>query len=200
MHLVPFGEFVPLRPLVEKYFTVRPEDIQPGAQRKALQYGTHRLGIGICFESTFPAISRDYTQQDVQALVFITNDAWFHQTSAVRQHLNHARFRAIEAGLPVARTAGTGISAFIAPDGRLLTEIPTYTAGMRARAIPPGIGGTLYTQFGWLFGPIALFVCLLLVLFIPGCAHFPINSPVVRWTRWTDLSTIPHSIMNFIPT
>ncbi len=165
MHLVPFGEFVPLREFVQRYFIVRPIDIRPGELRKTLPFGSHRLGVGICFESTFADVSREYARLGAQMLVIITNDAWFHQTSAVRQHLNHARFRAIETGLPVARTAATGISAFIAPDGRLLEEIPTYTEGMCARSLPPGIPGTCYTRCGWLFAPGALLAALVLALF-----------------------------------
>lgn len=164
MHLVPFGEFVPLRDFVQKYFIVRPNDIRPGTTRNTLPFGMHRLGVNICFESTFSDVSRQYARLGAQVLVIITNDAWFHQTSAVRQHLNHARFRAIESGLPVARVAATGISAFIAPDGRLLEEIPTYTAGMRARSLPPGTAGTCYSHFGWLFAPGALLAALLLAL------------------------------------
>lgn len=182
MHLVPFGEFVPLRSFVQKYFIVRPTDIRPGAIRKIMPFGTHRLGVGICFESTFSAVSREYARLGAQVLVIITNDAWFHQTLVVRQHLNHARFRAIETGLPVARTAATGISAFVAPDGRLLEEIPTYTAGMRARSLPPGIPGTCFTLCGWLFAPAALLAALLLALlgFLQGRKGAEGNSTAQR--------------------
>lgn len=164
MHLVPFGEFVPLRQFVSKYYTVRPNDIIPGLQRQTLPLGTHRMGVAICFESTFPDIAREYVRQQAHVLIVITNDAWFHQTNAVRQHLNHARFRAIETGLPVARAAGTGISAFIAPDGRLLAAIPTYTAGMRTMSLPPGTPGTLFSKVGWLFGPGCLLAGLALAI------------------------------------
>jgi len=164
MHLVPFGEFVPLRSFVSKYYIVRPDDIRPGEKRATIPLGSHRVGVAICFESTFPSIAREYARLGAQALVIITNDAWFHQTCAVRQHLNHARFRAIETGLPVARVAGTGISAFIAPDGRLLDAIPTYTAGTRTRSIPPGVPGTVYSRIGWLFGPFCLGMSLVLAI------------------------------------
>jgi apolipoprotein N-acyltransferase len=164
VHLVPFGEFVPLRRVVVDWlhFTVRERDILPGAGHQPLALGPHRLGVGICFESTFPEIARAYANRGAGLLIFITNDAWFHQTSAVRQHFNHARFRAIETGLPVARAANTGISGFIAPDGRILDEIPVYTGGARARVLHAGVPGTPCARGGWLVGPVALLLALLL--------------------------------------
>jgi len=166
VHLVPFGEFVPLRALVVNmlHFTVRDTDIIPGAGHLPLSLGPHRFGVGICFESSMPEISREYANRGARMLIFITNDAWFHETSAVCQHLNQARFRALETGLPVARAANTGISAFIAPDGQVLEEIPVYTTGYRTRAFPDSTPGTLYTYFGWLTGPLCLGCGLILVI------------------------------------
>jgi len=164
MHLVPFGEFVPFRPLVAKYYSVRDEDLTPGAARKPLREAGIPLGVGICFESTFPDVARQYARQGAGLLIYITNDAWFHLTAAGRQHFNHARFRALETGLPVARTASTGISGFIAPDGHILDEIPLDREGARARDLPAGIPGTLDTAGGWLFGPVCFFLALALAV------------------------------------
>ncbi len=166
VHLVPFGEFVPLRTVVVNWlhFVVRDSDIVPGAGHHALVVGPHRLGVGICFESTFPEIARAYAHQGATLLVYITNDAWFHETSGVRQHFNHARFRAIETGLPVARAAITGISGFIAPDGAILDEIPVYTGGARACTLRAGVPGTPCTRGGWLCGPFTLLLALALAL------------------------------------
>lgn len=166
VHLVPFGEFVPMRPLVERFYTVRAHDIQPGAGHAPLTQTGLPIGVGICFESTFTDIARQYADRGTRLLVFITNDAWFHQLAGGRQHFNHARFRALETGLPVARAASTGISGFIAPDGRILGDIPTYREGALARDLPAGQPGTLYTHGGWLFGPAVLLVVL--VLFVLG--------------------------------
>jgi apolipoprotein N-acyltransferase len=168
IHLVPFGEFVPFRPLVNALRKiglvpdVRDDDLQRGNGWHPLQFGAHRLGVGICFESTFASIARAYAAQGANYLIYITNDAWFQQTAAVRQHFNHARFRALETGLPVVRVASTGISGFIAPDGRILAEIPTYVAGTCRMDIPEGTPGTVYTRGGWLFAPLCLLAALLL--------------------------------------
>ncbi|MHB9025692.1 MAG: apolipoprotein N-acyltransferase [Armatimonadota bacterium] len=164
IHLVPFGEFVPFRSFVARFYTVRATDILPGERRETLRLDDHALGVGICFESTFAEIARYYARHGATLLIYITNDAWFHRTSAVRQHFNHARFRALETGLPVARAAGTGISGFIAPNGRVLKEIPTYTAGAATVTMPAGVPGTIYSRAGWLFGPLCLLVSLGLLL------------------------------------
>ena len=171
MHLVPFGEFVPLRELVTRYYTVRPIDIQPGRSRQPLIGTGHPFGVGICFESTFAEIARESARQGAHLLVYITNDAWFHQTAAGRQHYNQARFRALETGLPVARAASTGISGFIAPDGGSRDEIPTYQPGTRTRFIPDGTPGTLTTAIGWIFGPLCLLLALALALVGKFFAH-----------------------------
>lgn len=164
IHLVPFGEFVPMRKLVTRFYTVRENDLTRGDGWKVLDVEKHRFGMGICFESIFPAIARAYARQGAHYLVYITNDAWFHRTSAVRQHFNHARFRALETGLPVIRTAGTGISGFIAPDGHIISEIPTYTAGTRTLRLSEGTAGTFYTRIGWLFAPFCFFAALALLI------------------------------------
>lgn len=165
IHLVPFGEFVPMRQFVQRWYSVRDDDILPGASWRPLHIGVHPVGVGICFESTLPDIARTYANQGAQYLIYITNDAWFHQTSAVRQHYNCSRFRALETGLPIVRVAGTGISGFIAPDGQSIHEIPTYQQGTYSYSLPTGTAGTVYTLFGWAFGPLCLLISLLL------CAH-----------------------------
>ncbi|HEX2951275.1 MAG TPA: apolipoprotein N-acyltransferase [Armatimonadota bacterium] len=164
IHLVPFGEFVPFRSLVSRFYTVRSDDLTRGSGWIPLQLNDKRLGVGVCFESTFPSIARDYANRHANYLIYITNDAWFHETSAVRQHFNHARFRAIETGLPVVRTASTGISGIIAPDGAVQREIPTYATGTQTVRVPIGIPGTVYTTFGWLFAPLCFVASMLLLI------------------------------------
>lgn len=164
IHLVPFGEYVPGRAVISKLFTVRPNDITSGPEHKIINDTGHPFGTAICFESTFSDISREYASKGARMLVIITNDAWFQRTNAVRLHFNHARFRAIENGLPVARTASCGISAFIAPDGRILgDEIPVYATGTRTAFIPDGTPGTLFTRVGWMFGPLCALLMLLYI-------------------------------------
>ena len=164
IHLVPFGEYVPGRAIISKMFTVRPNDITSGPGHNTVNETGHSFGTAICFESTFSDISREYANKGARMLVVITNDAWFQRTNAVRIHFNHARFRAIETGLPVSRVASCGVSAFIAPNGQVVSgEIPIYTEGTRTAFIPDGTPGTAFTAVGWLFGPLCVLLMLLYI-------------------------------------
>lgn len=162
IHLVPFGEFVPFRKFAEKHFQVRGNDIIPGKRRFVFTQTGTPFGVGICFESAQPDISRWYAKNGAKMLYFITNDAWFHTTPAIQQHFNQSRYRAIENGLPVIRCASTGISGFISPAGDIIDQIPVNEKGVKTGKISPGSGNTPYTKFGWLFGPFALLASLIL--------------------------------------
>ena len=164
VHLVPFGEYVPLRPLVERYYTVREQDIVAGEDWIPLEVNHLRIGVAICFESANERIARAYVRQQARYLIYITNDAWFHRSAAVQQHFNHARFRALESGLPVIQVASSGISGAIAPDGHVLTKIPTYVRGFKTINLPGGMPGTIYSKIGWLFAPCCAGIVLLLTL------------------------------------
>ncbi|OPZ87432.1 MAG: Apolipoprotein N-acyltransferase [bacterium ADurb.Bin429] len=165
VHLVPFGEYVPfVRSLIDRFYSIRRTDVVPGDGYRLLRVDGNPLGVGICFESTFSGIARVYGKQGARHLIYLTNDAWFHRTAAVRQHFNQARFRAIETGLPVARCASTGISGFIAPDGRVVQELPVYTRGALTHRVYDGVPGTVYTAWGWLVGPLCLLATIIMLL------------------------------------
>jgi apolipoprotein N-acyltransferase len=124
VHLVPFGEYVPARrwlPFLDRY-NVREVDFAAGAVHRLLQTEAMTLGPMICFESTFPRISREHVRRGAQVLVIITNDAWFGRSGAAAQHRQIAVLRAVETNRWVVRGASTGISSIIAPDGRIVAE------------------------------------------------------------------------------
>ena len=128
VHLVPFGEYVPGRswlPLLRRY-PIRDFDFAAGSVPRMLQAGTVTIGPMICFESIFPSISWDLCERGAQVVVVITNDAWFGRTAAAEQHRQIAVLRAVETGRWVLRGASTGISAIIAPDGRIVAEAGLY--------------------------------------------------------------------------
>lgn len=156
-HLVPFGEYVPLKWLLfflEK-LVVGIGDFKPGQGPMTLSLPdpTNKLdasiGVPICFEIIFPDLVRHMAKEGANVLVTLTNDAWFGDSSAPYQHFSMAVFRAVENHLAVARAANTGISGLIGPDGRILTQTPIFTeqavtGSIPIRTSPP----TFYTQYG----------------------------------------------------
>jgi apolipoprotein N-acyltransferase len=160
IHLVPFGEYVPLGrylPFINK-LVVGIGDFSPGTIKPL---GPHPVGVLVCFEGIFPELARDYVREGSRLLVNITNDAWFGRSSAPAQHLAMTRFRALENRIWVARAANTGISALIAPSGRLTLETPIFETLAVAGSVGLGAQPTFYTRYGDLL-PI---LCLLIGIF-----------------------------------
>ncbi|MCK5747784.1 MAG: apolipoprotein N-acyltransferase, partial [Oricola sp.] len=122
-----------------------------GPGPETFEVGGTRFSPMICYEAIFPRAS--YPAGDrPEWLVVVTNDAWFGDSSGPRQHLDMARLRSIETGLPMARSANTGISALIDGKGRVLARIPLYEAGRIDAPLPPALPRPLYDRVGdWLF-------------------------------------------------
>jgi apolipoprotein N-acyltransferase len=125
VHLVPYGEYVPLRrffPFISK-LVVGIGDFRGGPGYEPLRmhgsHGRRRLGVMICYEGILPEAGRTYRQRGADLLVNITNDAWFGNTSAPHQHLSMTVFRAVENRLFLIRAANTGISAIVDPTGMI---------------------------------------------------------------------------------
>ncbi len=124
VHLVPFGEYVPLRKILSPWINVLSQmgDILPGAGLIPLDMEGSKLGITICYESIFPEIARELKNQGAQILINLTNDGWYLDTAAPYQHFLMNRLRAIENRLPLVRSANTGISAIIDPLGNITSQ------------------------------------------------------------------------------
>jgi len=123
-HLVPFGEYVPLKkflpflaPLVEAV-----GDFSPGSIEHPLAWQQAKIGVLICFESVFPEISRQWVLAGANVLVNLTNDAWYGKSSAPQQSLAMAVLRAVEARRSLIRSANTGISVFVTPAGTIARQ------------------------------------------------------------------------------
>ena len=126
IHLVPFGEYIPLKKIFGFLETVVPiGEFTAGKDYKVFTTGNRqtKFSVLICFEDVFPELSRRFVKKDVDFLVNITNDAWFKKTSAPYQHLQASVFRAIENRVFLMRSANTGVSAFIAPSGRIISQV-----------------------------------------------------------------------------
>jgi apolipoprotein N-acyltransferase len=115
----------------------------------------------ICYEIVFPGEAVPAGERPGW-LVNLTNDGWFGQSSGPYQHLQQARVRAIEEGLPLVRAANTGVSAVIDPLGRFVRSLPLGTEGVLDSALPQPVVPTPYVRFG--DGPVALVMLLALAL------------------------------------
>jgi len=154
VHLVPFGEYVPMKrflPFVQR-LVVSVGDFLAGEKVAPLNFPKAAAGVLICFESIFPELGRAMTKQGATLLVNLTNDAWYGMSSAPFQHFSMAVFRAVENRRPMVRAANTGISAFILPNGKIMEQSGLFTEALLTKEIPlPGPALTLYTRYGDLF-------------------------------------------------
>ena len=152
-HLVPFGEYVPLGKLL--FFVGRlvefAGDFVPGTDISPIPFNSQALGILICYEGIFPYLSRRAIQNGATAFVNITNDAWYGPTSAPYQHMEIARWRAIEFRRPLIRAANTGISTVVDVTGRLCGTIPLNEQGFLVCRVQPADVPTFYCKWGDLF-------------------------------------------------
>lgn len=150
-HLVPFGEYLPLRPWLEAI----------GLRQLTSQRGDHSTGPAdsrfsasvlpmvaplICYEAIFPYLSAG--QPRPAWLVNLTNDGWFGRSLGPYQHLAQARLRAIEQGLPMIRSANTGVSAAFDGHGRQLAALGLGKEGWFHIALPEALPPTLFARFG----------------------------------------------------
>ena len=162
-HLVPYGEYLPMRPLLSAIGLSRlaPGDLDfdsgPGPRNLALP-GFGVMGVQICYEIIFSGEVADRNHRP-DFIFNPSNDAWFGRWGPP-QHLAQARLRAAEEGLPVIRATPTGISAVIDADGRLLDSLPWQTAGRIDTHIPPAREPTIFSRTGNIL-PVALGVLLL---------------------------------------
>ena len=161
MHLVPFGEYVPLRGLLFFVEKLVPGmgDFTAGKEPKIFPLSGGGFGVLICFEAIFPELARTYRSRGANFLVNITNDAWFGKTAAPYQHLAMAKVRAVENGVYLVRAANTGISALVSPEGMVLRSSPLFTQDRIVGIIKMVERKTVYARAGDLFA----WLCLTLV-------------------------------------
>ena len=165
VHLVPYGEYVPLRrlfPFISK-LVQGVGDFGTGKGYVPLAMDGRQIGILICYEGIFAEAGRTYRRNGAELLVNITNDAWFGRTSAPYQHLSMTVFRAVENRLYLIRAANTGISAIIDPLGRIVSRTGLFEKATLRGEMRFMDGGTFYSAWGDIF----VFACgILLVVFI----------------------------------
>jgi apolipoprotein N-acyltransferase len=185
IHLVPFGEYVPLknffffvhrfapRPIGDfaggKEFTVLKFPLERSVKEKDYNWRlVKKIGFGclICFEDIFPDLARGFVKNNAGFLVNMTNDAWFGKSSAAYQHAQASVFRAVENRVNVIRAANTGLSCFIDQKGRIISRVSNlgkdlFVDGFKTQEIILSRTRTIYTVYGDIFAYLCIFFTIL---------------------------------------
>ncbi len=157
-HLVPFGEYVPLKKILPFLAPVVEAvgDFSPGAIDQPLACQNARIGVLICFESIFPDIARKWVGVGANLLVNLTNDAWYGRSSAPHHSLAMTVLRAVETRRSLVRAANTGFSGFIDPLGRVQRVSPLFERWAEVADVVLMEEETLFVRGGYLFAPLCL--------------------------------------------
>ena len=169
VHLVPFGEYMPFHDILSKlpFMKIITGDIgfDSGKEINSIYTKVGNARIAICYEIIFPE-EINPNNEKLDLIINITNDAWFGNSSGPFQHFNSSRFRAIEQGIPVFRSANTGISAIIDPYGRIIDKIELGKKGSIFSPLPKKTLETYYSKVGdFLFFGV-LILTLLIMIFL----------------------------------
>ncbi|MCR4297300.1 MAG: apolipoprotein N-acyltransferase [Gallionella sp.] len=151
-HLVPFGEFIPLRPLLGWFINgvldIPMGDLARGDMRQApLDVAGQRVAANICYEDVFgEEIIRALPQATL--LVNFTNDAWYGHSHAAAQHNQISQLRALETGRMMLRATNTGVTSIIGADGKVLQQLPQHREGVLLGTAQGYDGITPYVRWG----------------------------------------------------
>ena len=163
MHLVPFGEYIPLRGLLPFVKTVVPIDVpfSSGSEYKLFEHEGHKFGVVICYEDVFPGLVRKFVAKGAVFIVNISNEGWFFKSAEADQHLAIARCRAIENRVGLVRGTNSGISCLIDPAGRVQKVIEhdgerKLVEGWLTGRVTLGEGGAVYTRIGDTFALVCI--------------------------------------------
>ncbi|MFH0960842.1 MAG: apolipoprotein N-acyltransferase [Pseudomonadota bacterium] len=171
IHLVPFGEYMPLSWILPlgPGIAAREEDYSAGRVMTVMNVnGFPPFSVLICYEAIFPNLSRTAVNSGAKVLVNITNDGWFGDSAAPYQHLAMAGFRAIENRVWLFRAANTGVSAVFDPGGRLLAWLSLMERGQLVQSVPSSPkAGSFYTRNGDVFA--WTISCLLILFTLTSC-------------------------------
>ena len=149
--LVPFGEYVPLQNWLRgliRFFDLPMSQFSPGPNTQAmLSFDDLKVAPFICYEVVYPdLVARGARKADL--LVTISNDSWFGDSIGPLQHLQMARFRALETGREMLRGTNNGVTAFIDHQGGIRTALPQFEAATLQGQITPRSGDTPFMRFG----------------------------------------------------
>lgn len=170
IHLVPFAEYLPYRdsfPWPSRFIS-KAGHYLPGKEYTLFDINRAQCGVLICWENIFPDLFRNFVKGGAQFMVNITNEAWFGETAAPYQFVAMSVFRAVENRVAVIRSANTGISCFIDPNGKIIGTVKennkdTFVEGHLTMMIPLSNRKTFYTLHGDVFAFINLFFALFMI-------------------------------------
>jgi apolipoprotein N-acyltransferase len=168
-HLVPFGEYLPYQNWMERMGLSQLTKVQggyiAGTRRRLLDIPNAARALPlICYEAIFPGRLADGNDR-AGWIINVTNDGWFGISTGPYQHLQQARLRAIEEGLPIVRAANTGISAVIDPVGRIVAQLGLGIEGVLDANLPSAIAPTLYARLANIPAAIMLAIALIFVVY-----------------------------------
>ncbi len=165
IHLVPFGEYVPLKRIFFFSETISKDvgDFQPGSRYVTVPMERHPVNVIICFEAVFPDLCRGFVERGSELIINLTNDGWYGDTSAPYQHLSMARWRAIENRRYLLRAANSGISAVVEPSGKLQVQTRLLREDTAVGRFAFLSGSTFYVRHGS-YCPILCVIISLLAL------------------------------------
>lgn len=172
---VPFGEYVPMRSVIETLLppladmSMLGDDIDAGTETAVVDTVVGRMGGLICFDSIYEDLTLATVRDGAEIICLATNDSWFLDSAGVYMHYRHARLRAVESGRYIIRAADTGISGIIAPDGSTAAELPALVEGVSISEVQPNTSRTLYSYIGNTF--VYLLIFAELILAIEGIWH-----------------------------
>ncbi|MEW5706383.1 MAG: apolipoprotein N-acyltransferase [Actinomycetota bacterium] len=165
---VPFGEFVPMRGLVERLNSMAKlvSDIKPGRDFKVfdIRHGS-KFSTIICFESSDSMLVGKMIRRGARMIIVLTNDSWFGETAAAEQHFRITRMRAIEYGVPVIQAASTGISGIINQYGEVINRTKINEQGILYGKVEFAHKPSFFARFGYLMPYLYLAFIFTAILF-----------------------------------
>jgi len=150
VYLLIFGEYIPLGHAFPVLYEWLPEagDLEAGESVEVIEFGRYRIGVMVCYEDILPEFTRRIADKQPNILINVTNDAWFGKTSEPYLHMALAVFRAVETRVPLVRSTNTGVSCFVDPAGRIVSETGLEEAETLLEEMPMMEGGTPYQHLG----------------------------------------------------
>jgi len=164
IHLVPFGEYVPLRQWIKfaGRLTADIADFTPGTEYRVGQVPGGRFGIFICYEAIFPDEIRRFARGGAELLINVSNDGWFGRSAAPAQHLMMSRVRAVESRRWMLRDTNNGFTVVVDPYGRIVASLPPDIRGQLDAPYDFRSDRTLYARFGDWFAWLCLIMSIVL--------------------------------------